>query len=201
MLKFTLRPVVALAVSLFAIQGFAQSADDILREAQERAAKIEEYRALLSNPDQNVRVAGLDVMLASDDPAMREIAFNTAFASADDTMRAIALRNKFRYMTTLNFKLSAREDATEGELKALAQTFSNTYVMKLTKYDANTGAINFDKAYGTGQVSGIGMNWNDAYRSCSASLSLGDEPVLEGVMNCSANNGMRGNYPISLTLQ
>lgn len=177
------------------------SAADIVAQAQQRAATIQEYRALLSNPDQNVRVAGLDVMLASDDAAMREIAFNLAFASADDTMRAIALRNKLRYLKNLNFQMTLREGASEKEVKAISQVFGHSYPMILDKYDANSGAFTFAKSYGSGQVSGTGISFNDNYAKCNATLALGDGPILEGSMNCIANNGRQGSFLLSLTLQ
>lgn len=180
----------------------AQSgSEDILRQAQERAAKIAEYKELLSHPDQNVRVAALDVMLKSDDPAMREIAFNMAFASADDAMRAIALRNKFLYLQTLNFALGLRDNPTEVEQSAISEHFTNAYPIKLEEYDADSGALKFRGQYGTGQVSGIGLDFNDNYRKCSANMTLGDGPVLEGLLNCSQGRQIKGSYVITLRLQ
>jgi len=176
------------------------SADEILKQAQERASTIEEYRQLLNNPDQNVRVAGLDVMLKSDDPAMREIAFSIAFASADDTMRAIALKNKFNYLKTLNFKLILPEQPTELEKTGIVDTFSKAFTIQLDSYDANTGELIFRSGNGQGQVAGIGMDFNDKYFRCNASLTLGDGPELVGMLNCS-HPKYKGNYKISLRLQ
>lgn len=203
MLKTGLTLILLFIAGLFLAGGASaqNNAEDILRQAQERAAKINEYKALLTNPDQNVRVAGLDVMLKSADPAMREIAFNIAFASADDTMRAIALRNKFLYQQTLNFQLSLQDNPTEIEQRAVTEQFANVFLIQLDSYDANNGAFKFRSSYGNGQVSGIGMDFNDTYRKCSANLTLGDEPQLEGQLNCSAGNKIRGSYHIKLRLQ
>ncbi len=196
--------IIALTTALFATApAYAQpSADEILKQAQERASVIEEYRQLLNNPDQNVRVAGLDVMLKSDDSAMREIAFSIAFASADDTMRAIALKNKFSYLKTLNFQLSLPEQPTELEETGIVDAFSRVYSIQLETYDANTGEFTLKSgtAKSPGQVAGIGMDFNDKYFRCNASLTLGDGPELVGMLNCS-HPKYKGNYKISLRLQ
>ena len=172
----------------------------ILRQVQERAAKIEEYRRLLNNPDQNVRVAGLDVMLKSDDPAMREIAFNIAFASADDTMRAVALRNKFTYMKNLNFKLSLGSDPTEQEKKAIIIHFGNIYAIKLDSYDSNSGTLKFSDGRGEGQVSGTGLELQDNRGICTGNFILGEGAELVGTIHCKAS-GIRGTYKATLRLQ
>lgn len=174
--------------------------EDILRQAQERADQISKYRDLLSSPDQNLRVAALDVMLKSDDPAMREIAFNMAFVSADTAMRAIALRNKFLYMQTLNFSLELRENADEKEKTAIADYFANTYRLEIKKYDPNSGSIEFERSNQKGQVSGTGMSFYDKSRKCSADMVLGDGAELEGTLICSSYKN-EGSYIIKLRLQ
>jgi hypothetical protein len=201
-LNYAARRLTAVAALLCgASLSLAQTnADDILRQAQERAAKIEEYRQLLNNPDQNVRVAGLDVMLKSDDPAMREIAFNIALASADDAMRAIALKNKFLYLKNLNFQLSLGDSPTEIESKAIGEYFGSTFAIELENYDANTGAFTFQGSHGKGQVSGTGMDLQDTYRRCVGNFTLGDGPELVGKLNCTYHAN-KGSYNATLRLQ
>lgn len=179
------------------------SPEEILAQAQGRADQIAEYRALLNNPDQNVRVAALDVMLKSNDPAMREIAFNLAFSSADDAMRAIALRNKMHYLKTLNFDLSVMENATENEVEVASERFANSYPLLIEGLDDSTGSISFSDSRITGQINGIGMEFfhGGSGRTCSGELTLADGTAeLSGTLNCSATS-LKGNYNLKLRLQ
>lgn len=186
---------------VFSLAAYAEtSAEDILRKAQERANQINEYRALLNSPDQNIRVAGLDVMLKSDDPAMREIAFNIAFSSADDSMRAIALRNKLLYLKVLNVELSERENATESEKAAVKDVFANTYQLKIKDYDAESGVIGFVSSYQSGQVNGTGLDFSDTYTKCHGGMTLGDGAELVGTLNCTYSK-RKGSYNLKLRLQ
>ncbi len=175
--------------------------EDILKQAQERANQISKYRELLSNPDQNVRVAALDVMLKSDDPAMREIAFNIAFVSADSAMRGIALRNKFIYLQTLTFSLELRENASELEKTIIKDKFAYTYNLELKKYDPNSGIIEFRNSNIKGQVSGTGMSFNNRSDHCNADMVLDDGAELVGTLNCTPRYENKGNYIIKLRLQ
>ena len=179
------------------------SPEEILAQAQGRADQIAEYRALLNNPDQNVRVAALDVMLKSNDPAMREIAFNLAFSSADDAMRAIALRNKMHYLKTLNFDLSVMENATENEVEVVNEKFASSYPLLIDGFDDSTGAISFKDRNVTGQLNGVGMEFysSNPGEDCSGALTLVDGVAeLQGLLNCSSSNS-KGNYNLKLRLQ
>ena len=192
----------SLLASSFSSVAFSEqlSPEDIIKQAQERASQISKYRELLSNPDQNVRVAALDVMLKSDDPAMREIAFNIAFVSADSAMRGIALRNKFLYLKTLTFSLELKENASKSEQIEIENKFANAYVVKIKQYDSNTGIIESRNIYFTGQVSGTGMSFNNNQDYCSADMVLNDEVELVGTLNC-AKYDYKGSYIIRLRLQ
>lgn len=173
------------------------SADEIIAQAQQRAGKIDEYRQLLNNPDQNVRLAGLDILLKSDDPAMREIAFSLGFASLDDTMRAITLKNRFSDLKVLNFQMSLRDKPTETEKSAIVEKFGGVYAVKLKSYDVNTGWLVFSG--GEGQVVGTGLDFQRD--RCRGSFLLGEGAVLEGVINCKGISHYDGSYKATLRLQ
>jgi len=188
---------VILFVSLFI--SYSAHSDDMLKQIQERAAKVKQYRELLGNPDQTIRISALDVMLKSDDHVMRELAFNLGFSSADDAMRAIALKNKIVYMKHLNFSLSLTKTPTEIEKKGILQKFSHAYSIDIQGYDINSGAFKFGR-YGKlkGQVSGTGVSLQSTY--CSANIALSEGATLTGTLKCT-NSDYKGSYLMELQLQ
>lgn len=184
-------------ISLFI--SYAAHSEDMLKQIQERAAKVKQYRELLGNPDQTIRISALDVMLKSDDHVMRELAFNLGFSSADDAMRAIALKNKLVYMKQLNFNLSLTETPTEVEKKAILEQFSHAFSIDIQDYDINSGAFKFSSRSGnTGQISGTGISLQ-SYR-CSANAALSEGATLIGVLKCTSTS-RRGSYLMELQLQ
>jgi len=186
-------------ISLFI--SYAAHSDDMLKQIQERAAKVKQYRELLGNPDQTIRISALDVMLKSDDHVMRELAFNLGFSSADDAMRAIALKNKIVYMKQLNFNLSLTETPTEVEKKGILEEFSYAYSIDIQDYDINSGAFKF-RNYGRskGQVSGTGLSLQDNSYNCSANTALSEGATLMGTLKCTAGK-YKGSYLMEIQLQ
>jgi hypothetical protein len=118
-----------------------------------RAQRIKDMRALLSDPDQNVRLAALDEMIKSGDPVMQEVAFETGFASADSAMRSVALRAKLAKIKSLTIEVSPPSGGDAAN--ALNRVGGQTQVFPIRTFDATTGAIVFD-GYNppTGQLSG-----------------------------------------------
>ena len=174
------------------------SSDDMLKQIQERAAKVKQFKELLNNPDQTVRVSALDVMLKSNDPVMRELAFNLGFSSADAAMNAIALKNKIKYMKQLNFNLTLTDSPTALEKKAIQETFSNNYYIEIKDYDSNTGSFLTHRYRGKGQVSGSEIS--TISKDCSTNVRVSDGASLKGVLKCSHPN-FQGNYSMELQLQ
>lgn len=181
-------PVLCLLASLLASGPSVgqSSADELLARAQERAAKIAEYREVLNNPDQNVRLAALDIMLQSDDPVMREVAYNQGFISADDTMRAVTLRNRLSDLSEFTFQLSLTDNPTEVEKQAITAEFQGIYGVRIQEYELDTGkVIQFNgRSQNTGQVSGTSLVLNFGVKHCRGDFTLGDGPVLEGTITC-----------------
>ena len=171
------------------------SSDDMLKQIQERAAKVKQFKELLNNPDQTIRVSALDVMLKSNDQVMRELAFNQGFSSADAAMNAIALKNKINYMQQLNFTLKLTDNPTEEEKKSITEYYSNKYSIQISEYDLNTGSFTFRA--GKGQVSGAQVSTQySAGTRCSSNSRLSDSALLKGTLKCS-----NGNYLMELQLQ
>lgn len=179
----------------------AQSAEELLKEINERKERINQFRALLNDPDQSTRLAALDVMLKSDDLAMKEVAYGIGFNSADDAMRALALKGKFRDVTVLPFKLTAGEKETEAE-KSTLQKLANSYSFKLGEFHEDTGRFSF---YGgdypptkyNGQISGTGLEFQSRY--CQGYFNLGDSANLIGELRCSG--AFEGSYSATARLQ
>ncbi|SFM98009.1 hypothetical protein [Marinobacter pelagius] len=192
-----------LSVTLFSLSSSvcAQSAEELLKEISERKERINQFRALLNDPDQSTRLAALDVMLKSDDLAMKEVAYGVGFNSADDAMRALALKGKFRDITVLPFKLTAGEEETESE-KSTLEKWSGSYSFTLGEFDESTGQFTFfggDAPRSTmkGQISGTGLEFQ-SYR-CQGYFTLGDSANLIGELRCNAPH--EGTYAASARLQ
>jgi len=176
--------IMATAVTL----STSANAESLAQKIKKRAGETAEIKALLNDPDQNTRIAALDVMLKSDDTAMRELAYTTGFNSADDTFRAIALRNKFNELDTLTMYFTLPENANESTKKQF-DWFGGSLSLLFKQYDEKTGKfkVNGSKtASGTytrvGSVSGLSVSFNTRY--CGGTLVLNDESVLEGEVTC-----------------
>lgn len=191
---------IVLYVSIFAsfVAHSESSTDDMLKQIQDRAAKVKQFKQLLNNPDQTVRVSALDVMLKSDDSVMRELAFGLGFASADDVMRAIALKNKITYMKQLNFNLTLTNNPTEKSKKGILEKFSNNYPVEVKGYNSNTGAFTTNYRDGRGQISGSDITLQSKY--CNANIRLSESASLKGILKCH-DSSYEGNYLMELQLQ
>jgi hypothetical protein len=178
----------------------AQSAEELLKEISERKDRINQFRALLNDPDQSTRLAALDVMLKSDDLAMKEVAYGIGFNSADDAMRAVALKAKFRDITVMPFKVISGEEETESE-KSTLKKWAGTYSFDLKEFNEDTGQFTFrggdSSGIATGQVSGTGLKFAGIY--CQGFFMLGDSANLVGELRC--KNPYEGTYTATARLQ
>jgi len=81
----------AVLLLLNPVSVYAQtSAAEMLEQARARSRDIEELKAVLNGPDQNMRLAIFDVMVNSGDEAMRQVALDLGLASADPLMQVYA---------------------------------------------------------------------------------------------------------------
>lgn len=174
------------------------NADALKQQIQERSANIKEFRALLNDPDQTVRLAALDTMLKSSDIAMRELAYSVGFSSADDAMRAVCLTNKIADMQTIVIKIGEMDNPTDTEKKTLSK-WGGVYDFDIKAFDEKTGQFTTSGNYknGKGQVNGIGIEFSHPY--CSGSFTLGDGASLNGELGC--KGAWSGTYPGQIRLQ
>ena len=126
-------------------QGGAASKSEPLDPAQirARAQRVKDLRALLADPDQNVRLSALDEMLKSSDPVMQEIAFESGFASADNAMRAVALRAKLGRIKGFAIEIQPPKDADKKVLE-MASQFGGTVAVTIKTFDPATGKMELD---------------------------------------------------------
>lgn len=193
------RVFLLLAMSAFwSVSQAEVSAEELKQQIHERSGKIKEFRALLNDPDQTVRLAALDVMLKSDDIAMRELAYGMGFNSADEAMRAVSLNNKFADQQMISVKMSEIASPSDTQKKAL-DAWGGIYTFDVKSFDEKTGQFMTSGSYrkGTGQVNGTRMEFSQPY--CSGTFQLGDGAVLEGELGCTGN--WAGSYTGQINLQ
>jgi len=190
-----------LLFALFVCWGTSQAesaAEALKRQIQERSGNMKEFRALLNDPDQTVRLAALDVMLKSDDVAMRELAFGVCFSSADEAMRAVCLKNKFADQKMISIKISDISSPSDTQKKAL-QDWGGIYTFTMKSFDEKTGQFVTKGQYvnGTGQLNGTRIEFAQAY--CNGTFELSDGAVLKGELGC--RGGWAGNFGGQIHLQ
>lgn len=167
----------------------------------QRAEALKQYRDLLANPDQNIRLAALDEMTKSDSPTVRELAYKIGFSSPDETMRSLALYSIFsRRLSEVIVHVT--------NMDAVPESFAKTFGSRLA-----LGIRNFDHAKGQfvvatpwpgsrgGQVSGLSVVFTKGNRyeenpGCNLNLHLEDGAILKGEMLCGGFSG-----PVQVTIK
>ena len=193
------RSLLLLAISAcWSLSQAEVTAEALKQQIQERSGKIQEFRALLNDPDQTVRLAALDVMLKSDDIAMRELAYGMGFNSADEAMRAVSLKNKFADQQMISVKISAIASPSDSQKKALGD-WGGIYSFNVKGFDDKTGQFTTAGSYrkGTGQLNGTRMEFSQNY--CNGTFQLGDGAMLAGELGCTG--GWAGTYAGQISLQ
>lgn len=156
------------------------SAAEMLEQARARAREIEELKAVLNGPDQNMRLAAFDIMVGSGDEAMRQIALDMGLASADPLMQAMAFKEIILSLNRIVFSLEI-DTSQPDTIQEKAQTFLNnngtSYTIAVTKADRKTGTFTIKQSY-TGQVNGTTLTFKYSYDS--GQLELVDETTIQG---------------------
>jgi hypothetical protein len=174
---------------------FAQAAaSPSIEKIRAQSQRMKEYRALLADPDSNVRLAALDEMLKSGEAAMRELAFDAGFASADQNMRALALRARILSMKTLSLELQNTQKLDEEAWQKLSAPFRGFLTFHITKADSTSGNIDLYGG-GSGRVAGQELSLN--FSGGSVRLRLTDGAVLAGTFSSRGSTSVGA----SLTLQ
>lgn len=169
----------------------APSADKIRAQSQ----RMKEYRALLADPDSNVRLAALDEMLKSSEPALRELAFEAGFASADQNMRALTLRARIFSMKSFILEPQNVPKMEDKEWKALLTRVGANprFTFTITKVDPQTGNIDLEHCPG-GRVAG--QEFSFSCGRLAVRLRLTDGAVMTGTVS-----GWDRAVAVTLTLQ
>ena len=156
------------------------SAAEMLEKARARSRDMEELKAVLNGPDQNMRLATFDVMVASGDSAMREIAIDLGLASADPLLQGMAFKEAFLSLDRVIMTLEVDKSQPES-IQETAQTYldskGNTYNMPIAKADKKSGTFTIYSTY-SGQVTGTSVSFN--YNYDSGQLELIDETTIKG---------------------
>jgi hypothetical protein len=174
----------------------APSADKIRAQSQ----RMREYRALLADPDSNVRLAALDEMLKSSEPALRELAFEAGFASADQNMRALALRARILSMKSFILESQNVAKLADEEWRKVIALFGPNPGFTITKVDAQTGNIDLGASGHSyaGRVAGqeFSFSHTSGAHNGAVRLRLTDGGVMTGTYS-------RGSSTVAviLTLQ
>ena len=158
------------------------SAAEMLEQARARSRDMEELRAVLNGPDQNMRLAIFDVMANSGDGAMREIAIDLGLASADPLLQAMAFKETILGLNRVVFTLEL--DTSQPEtVQTKAQAYMNAngarYEFPIAKVDKKTGIFTMKSSY-TGQVSGTTLTFKNGHDS--GQLELVDETTIKGTI-------------------
>ena len=185
-------PRISLALTALAVSSlllfdspaaYAQtSAAEMLEQARARSRDMEELKAVLNGPDQNMRLATFDVMVNSGDGAMREIAIDLGMASADPLMQAMAFKETILSLNRIVFTLEL--DTSQPEtVQQKAQAFMNAngakYEFPIKSVDKKTGVFTI-KSNNTGQVNGTTITFKVGYDS--GQLQLVDETTIKGTI-------------------
>ena len=183
-MKILIKGIATVGLALFVLADSAPvmaqtSAAEMLEQARARAREMEELKAVLNGPDQNMRLASFDVMVGSGDEAMRQIAIDTGLASTDPLMQGMALKEAVLGLDRIVMTLEIDPGQPEtGKTKAQAYMNSNgnTYTLQITARDRKTGV--FKMKTNTGQVTGTMITFKNGHDE--GSLRLVDETTLKG---------------------
>lgn len=156
------------------------SAAEMLEQARARSRDLEELKAVLNGPDQNMRLATFDVMVNSGDDAMRQVAIDAGLGSADPLMQSMALKAVVlglnRIVMSLEIDKSQPADVQARAQKILANT-GDSYHLQIKDVDHKTGIFTIYSSY-TGQISGLELSFK--YNHDMGRLSLVDETTIKG---------------------
>lgn len=178
--------VLAAIATCLMLDAFAVSAQTttaaMLEEARARSRDIEQLKAVLNGPDQNMRLATFDVMVNSDDEVMRRIAIDLGMASADPLLRGMALKASILSLHHIIFDLEidrSQPEPIQKRAEEILNSSGSTYRLPIAKADKTTGTFSTQTHQG-GQVTGTRLlfkNGND-----KGAFDLIDERTLKGTL-------------------
>lgn len=155
------------------------SAAEILEQARGRSRDMEELKAVLNGPDQNMRLAVFDVMVTNGDNAMREIAIEMGLASADPLMQAMAFKEVIMGLDRIVMSLeidTTQPETVQAKAQVVLNSTGSSYSFQITDRDRKAGT--FKMRTNSGQVSGTMLSFKNGHDE--GTLSLVDETTMKG---------------------
>jgi hypothetical protein len=173
-------PVLLALISVDNVAIAENNAVAMLEQARARSREIEQLKAVLNGPDQNMRLAVFDAMLHSDDEAMRLIAIDTGLASADPLLQGMAFKEAILRLNRILMSLevdTSQPQAIQDNAQAWIGAQGGIFQLPIIETDRDTGIF---KIYSkdTGQVTGTQMTFT--YGHSTGQLSLLDETTIKG---------------------
>jgi len=166
---------------------------DLLAKIRANAGQYNEFKQLLNNPDQNIRIAAFDGMVNSGDSALRNIALDEALANTDSTLQALALKEIIMDLDVLNFSIVLPENASE-ESKAVVNKWTSSYGLTFFQKNKEEGVFSgksTDSIQRTGSKKGFGGNlsglkvfFSSEGLACMGDVVLTAGAILKGTLAC-----------------
>lgn len=116
---------------------------------RKQAAQMAEFRSLLADPDQNVRLLAMREAIRSGDVAQREMAIEAGLASNESAMMSVALSGMLTNIQQIVLEVVDKEGKPPAKGDA-------SVVLSLASFEVNTGRVSGESGRGvwTGQMQG-----------------------------------------------
>jgi hypothetical protein len=173
--------------------------DAIRAQAQASAGEFAELRALLADPDVNLRLAAFDAMVAHGDPSLYEIAVTTGLADVNEVVQSRALWESLSRRKSLILQVDP-EGTLSGDAKAaLDNQYQGQVILNVTQVFPDVKCLNFAGASEcrvgfSADVAGLMMIINSG--GLTGELTLGSDGILRGEVR----DG-RQVFPVALALR
>ncbi len=189
--------LMALSLSLPAL---SEDKSDLLAKIRANASQYNEFKQLLNNPDQSIRIAAFDGMVNSGDSALRNIALDEALTNTDSTLQALAFKEIIMGLDVLNFSIALSENVSEKGKKIVTK-WSSTYGLTFwsDKRNKETGSFEgrtTDHHTGmNGNISGLEIIFSSNSQNCMGKATLTAGAILKGTLACPRHD----LAPVSIT--
>lgn len=114
-----------MVLSSTAVSAQSLSVADISSQIDTDMAALDEYAALLNDPDPRRALKAMQIMLASGDPDLERLALDFGIYSTDARVRQVAFETWIKTEPTLVFRLNAGEDRAK-EVARYLKSFQGT---------------------------------------------------------------------------
>lgn len=165
------------------------SLEDLKAQVDKKVSDLDEYRALLNDPDPARARAALQVMIASGDPVLQQMAVETGLLSADVSVRRSTMDYFMGTRPTLLVRLDGASieglhffnTVTKSLDGAIGPNKEGTILVSLGEFSAEHNCYLYaDQAEQCAVSLGVGEVFVEAGRFMSASFTLGEQGTLVG---------------------